>query len=207
MTAPAPQAEAAPTLQSFADVVALIEAKREELVTPPAPSESAQRAAARSFRPASDGSPWTDCEGFRLNAPPRWAMQLMLNGSPVEISLSAPFSSAPEPGLFRSADDDAVVVFENGFAQVFRPAELTGAGASAAGDGDVLAPMPGRIVQVQVESGQKVRRGEPLVTLEAMKMEHVLTAPFDGGVSQLFVRVGGQTSEGAPVAKISPVSD
>ena len=86
-------------------------------------------------------------------------------------------------------------------------AKMSGAGASAAGDGDVLAPMPGRIVQVQVESGQKVRRGEPLVTLEAMKMEHVLTAPFDGVVSQLFVSVGGQTSEGAPVAKISPVSD
>ena len=185
----------------------LIEARRENLVTPPVPSQAALSAAVRSFRPRSEGSPWTDCEGFRLNAPPHWAMQLALNGSPVEVSLSAPFSSDPEPGLYRSTDDDAVVVFENGFAQVFRPAELTGAGAGAAGDGDILAPMPGRIVQVHTTLGATVRRGEPLVTLEAMKMEHVLTAPFDGVVSQLFVSVGGQTTEGAPVAKISPVSD
>ena len=184
----------------------LIEAKREELVTPPAPSEAAQRTAARSFRPASDGSPWTDCEGFRLNAPPRWEMRLSANGSPVEVSLSAPFSCDAAPLIYRSADDETVVVFEDGFAHVFQPAELTGAGAGAVGDGDILAPMPGRIVQVQTTLGASVRRGDPLVTLEAMKMEHVLTAPFDGVVAQLSVSVGGQTTEGALVAKITPIS-
>ena len=185
----------------------LIEAKGDALVTPPEPSEAALRAAAQSFRPRSEGSPWTDCEGFRLNAPPHWATRLTLNGSAVEVSLSAPFSSEHKLGLFRPAEDDAVVVFEAGFAQVFRPAELTGAAAGAAGDGDILAPMPGRIVQVQTTLGASVRRGEPLVTLEAMKMEHVLTAPFDGVVAQLLVSVGGQTTEGATVAKITPVSD
>jgi acetyl/propionyl-CoA carboxylase alpha subunit len=185
----------------------LIEARREELVTPPAPSEAALNAAARSLRPVSEGSPWTDCEGFRLNAPPRWTTQLTSNGAAIAVTLSAPFSTQPPPSLFRPAHDDAVVVFEDGFALVFRPAELTGAGAGAAGDGDVLAPMPGRIVQVQTTLGASVRRGEPLVTLEAMKMEHVLTAPFDGVVAQLLVSVGGQTTEGALIAKITPVSD
>ena len=99
------------------------------------------------------------------------------------------------------------MVFEDGFAHVFQPAELTGAGAGAAGDGDILAPMPGRIVQVQTTLGASVRRGDPLVTLEAMKMEHVLTAPFDGVVAQLSVSVGGQTTEGALVAKITPISE
>jgi len=185
----------------------LIEARREALVAAPAPSEQALRAAARSFRPPSDGSPWTDCEGFRLNASPGWTMRLSLSGSPVEARLSAPFAPTDGPNLFRPAGDAAVVAFEDGFAHVLHPAALAGAGAGVAADGDVLAPMPGRIVQVQAAQGQMVRRGEPLVTLEAMKMEHVLTAPFDGVVTQLSVSVGGQTTEGARVAKITPVSE
>jgi 3-methylcrotonyl-CoA carboxylase alpha subunit len=57
--------------------------------------------------------------------------------------------------------------------------------------------MPGRIIAVAVAQGDKVAKGQKLVTLEAMKMEHSLTAPFDGVVAELDASEGGQVSEGA----------
>ena len=62
--------------------------------------------------------------------------------------------------------------------------------------------MPGRIVAVAVKSGAKVAKGAPLVTLEAMKMEHALTAPFDGTVAELKVSAGDQVSEGALLVRL-----
>ncbi|MCW2614407.1 MAG: Methylcrotonyl-CoA carboxylase biotin-containing subunit [Frankiales bacterium] len=59
-------------------------------------------------------------------------------------------------------------------------------------DGDVRSPMPGTVIAVGVTSGAAVGRGEVMVVVEAMKMEHALTAPFDGVVDQFDVRVGDQ---------------
>jgi propionyl-CoA carboxylase alpha chain/3-methylcrotonyl-CoA carboxylase alpha subunit len=63
--------------------------------------------------------------------------------------------------------------------------------------------MPGKVVAVTVSVGDKVARGQPLLTLEAMKMEHALTAPFDGEVESLAVSVGDQVSEGAVLARLT----
>ncbi len=62
--------------------------------------------------------------------------------------------------------------------------------------GDLSAPMPGKIIAVQVEQGARVAAGTPLVVLEAMKMEHTITAPTDGVVARLNVRAGDQVNEG-----------
>ncbi|GAA3249976.1 hypothetical protein GCM10020258_04520 [Sphingomonas yabuuchiae] len=62
--------------------------------------------------------------------------------------------------------------------------------------------MPGRIIAVAVTEGQAVNAGQPLVTLEAMKMEHVLTAPFDGVVTDLEAETGGQVAEGVALVRI-----
>ena len=75
-------------------------------------------------------------------------------------------------------------------------------GEAAAGDGAVLSPMPGKIVAVAAKDGDKVAKGAPLVTLEAMKMEHALTAPFDGVVAELKVKAGDQVSEGAVLVRL-----
>ena len=61
----------------------------------------------------------------------------------------------------------------------------------------VCAPMPGSVIQVSVQKGDVVKEGDALVTLEAMKMEHVLTAPRDGTVAELLVSQGEQVQEGA----------
>ena len=62
--------------------------------------------------------------------------------------------------------------------------------------------MPGKIVALLVAAGDKVAKGQPLLTLEAMKMEHTLTAPFDGVVSDLSVAAGDQVSEGVALARL-----
>jgi len=62
--------------------------------------------------------------------------------------------------------------------------------------------MPGRIVSVAVRLGQTVTKGQTLLTLEAMKMEHALIAPFDGTVAELSVSVGDQVAENVNVVRI-----
>ena len=57
--------------------------------------------------------------------------------------------------------------------------------------------MPGRVIAVEVAAGETRRQGPEAVTLEAMKMEHALTAPFDGIVAELDAEAGAQVSEGA----------
>jgi acetyl-CoA/propionyl-CoA carboxylase biotin carboxyl carrier protein len=66
------------------------------------------------------------------------------------------------------------------------------AGAALSHTGDVVSPMPGSVVAVRVEQGDSVSAGQPLLVVEAMKMEHTLTAPHDGVVEELRVRTGEQ---------------
>ena len=77
-----------------------------------------------------------------------------------------------------------------------RPAFVAAAEDSAA-LGAVRSPLPGRILSVLVQPGQRVARGEALVSLEAMKMEHTLRASADGVVQSVSVRVDEQVVEGS----------
>ncbi len=65
--------------------------------------------------------------------------------------------------------------------------------------GSLNAPMPGRIVAILVDNGTWVKRGTPLVILEAMKMEHTLTAPSDGTVAQMNYKATDLVDDGAPL--------
>ena len=75
-------------------------------------------------------------------------------------------------------------------------------GHHSAHDGDILSPMPGRIIAVEVAAGDTVTKGQKLLTLEAMKMEHSLTAPFDGVVAELNAEVGAQVQVEALLVRI-----
>lgn len=66
-------------------------------------------------------------------------------------------------------------------------------------------PMPGAVTQVAVSEGQIVAAGQPIVVVEAMKMEHVIRAPHAGRVVALRVRQGQQVEAGAVVAELQPV--
>jgi 3-methylcrotonyl-CoA carboxylase alpha subunit len=66
----------------------------------------------------------------------------------------------------------------------------------------VRAPMNGKIVATFVEPGQRVKKGARIALMEAMKMEHSLTAPIDGIVSEVAAVAGAQAVEGAVLARI-----
>jgi 3-methylcrotonyl-CoA carboxylase alpha subunit len=70
------------------------------------------------------------------------------------------------------------------------------------GGGALKAPMHGKVIQVFVEPGQQVAKGDRIAVIEAMKMEHTLVAPTDGTVTMVAVLAGEQVAEGAPVAAI-----
>jgi 3-methylcrotonyl-CoA carboxylase alpha subunit len=63
--------------------------------------------------------------------------------------------------------------------------------------GELAAPMPGKIIAVLVEPGDRVEKDAPLLILEAMKMEHTITAPVRGRIARILCRMGEQVVEGA----------
>ncbi len=63
--------------------------------------------------------------------------------------------------------------------------------------GSLAAPMPGKVIQVMTQAGRRVAKGDPLLILEAMKMEHTITAPADGVVKEIHYSAGEQVLEGA----------
>ncbi|MEV2268226.1 ATP-binding protein [Nonomuraea africana] len=78
------------------------------------------------------------------------------------------------------------------------------AGAAGAGDGVVRSPMPGTVLLVKVAPGDQVNEGQPLVIVEAMKMEHTVTAPLAGVVSELPVKAGQSVDMDAVLAVVNP---
>ncbi|MEU1385316.1 MULTISPECIES: biotin carboxylase N-terminal domain-containing protein [unclassified Nonomuraea] len=76
-------------------------------------------------------------------------------------------------------------------------------GAAAAGDGVVRSPMPGTVLLVKVQPGDRVSKGQPLVVVEAMKMEHTVTAPCDGVVAELPVQPGRPVDMDAVLAVVT----
>lgn len=74
--------------------------------------------------------------------------------------------------------------------------------AEQVASGSLLAPMPGTVVSVAVEAGQQVEAGQPVLVLEAMKMQHTVKAPTDGVVTQIDVKPGAQVAAGEVLAVV-----
>lgn len=79
-------------------------------------------------------------------------------------------------------------------------------GAAHAGDGVVRSPMPGTVLVVKAQPGDQVSAGQPLLIVEAMKMEHTVTAPCDGRVTELPVQAGQPVDMDAVLAVVTAVS-
>jgi 3-methylcrotonyl-CoA carboxylase alpha subunit len=148
----------------------------------------------------------TGLRGFRLNALPQSKVRVEVDGNMRTVALTLSQDELLDASWERPTmliDDDAVVTaFEGGATFQIRPARTDGAGGGAASDGAILSPMPGKVIAVEIAAGDAVVAGQKLLTLEAMKMEHSLTAPFDGVVAELNASIGGQVSEGALLAKV-----
>jgi acetyl/propionyl-CoA carboxylase alpha subunit len=184
---------------------AFIDDRLADLTRRPVPELSpdvvAAVAAPRPIAGEAATSPWANrqgASGFRLNADPARATVVFVDGDPREAAF-APLSGAP---VRLDVRGDAVV-FAEGAAFVVSRRSPVGVAQDAGGDGQVRAPMPGRLVRVAVATGDEVAQGQVLVVLEAMKMEHALTAPHAGIVAELMAGEGEQVSEGAILARLT----
>ncbi len=131
--------------------------------------------------------------GFRLNAPDVRSAPFLLDGKRVEVELHGPGAEEPSP---------AMLVAESGSVWQLTPWRAEASAGVGAGDGAILSPMPGKVIAVEVAAGDKVTKGQKLLTLEAMKMEHSLTAPFDGVVAELNAAAGAQVQVEALLVRI-----
>ncbi|HTV88461.1 MAG TPA: acetyl/propionyl/methylcrotonyl-CoA carboxylase subunit alpha [Stellaceae bacterium] len=101
-----------------------------------------------------------------------------------------------------------VTVFDSGEGWDFADVDPLAPPADALSDaGRLTAPMPGRVVQLLVATGDAVRRGQPLVVIEAMKMEHTIAAPRDGIVAAVHYAQGDLVEEGAGLLALADADD
>ncbi|AZI38142.1 acetyl-CoA carboxylase biotin carboxylase subunit [Caenibius tardaugens] len=160
----------------------------EAMAVPPIPSEAALGKATIQLVPNSA------VPGFRLNAAPRRRAQFLLDGEAMEIALTGHGVDHPA---------ESTLVTEKGQVWLLSPWRKQGTHGAVIGDGAIVAPMPGKIIAVDVRAGQNVTKGQKLLTLEAMKMEYTLTAPFDGTVTELQAVTDAQVQVDALLAKIA----
>ncbi|RJE88259.1 acetyl-CoA carboxylase biotin carboxylase subunit [Paracoccus onubensis] len=102
----------------------------------------------------------------------------------------------------RIVTHDAGVSVFGGRTVHLTPTDLLARDAAAAGDEVTLAPMPGLVKSVHVEAGQAVKAGDRLAVLEAMKMEHSLTAWRDGVIAEVMTQPGDQVEAGSPLIRL-----
>ncbi|MFZ3394305.1 acetyl/propionyl/methylcrotonyl-CoA carboxylase subunit alpha [Rhodococcus sp. 7Tela_A2] len=111
--------------------------------------------------------------------------------------------------VFRVAESDGAIWLADGHGSV-SVREVAEAGVRGddahAGNADITSPMPGAVIAVAVESGAEVAAGETIVVVEAMKMEHSLTAPVAGTV-ELFAAAGEQVKVDQLLARVTPHAD
>jgi 3-methylcrotonyl-CoA carboxylase alpha subunit len=167
----------------------------------------------------------TDETGFTLWGPSRRAIQLEIDektydiglyiasGSEISFDINGAdrqpahrFSSGWQFGDTRISHVKRVGNTVSVFGLLTRsftiPDPLDRATSAGAGAGITLAPMPGLVRDVLVVAGQNVQAGDRLAVLEAMKMEHSLTAARDGTVAEVLVTAGSQVDAGAPIIRL-----
>jgi 3-methylcrotonyl-CoA carboxylase alpha subunit len=181
-----------------------IPSRIDRLVPDPEPPEGVWNLAATallasSFGNGGEGDPWDSLRGFRANRGDDLRVALSHAG---ETRVVEAGGDPPLEGI-ATAEGQNVLVFSAGQAFAFiLPGAAGGAAGGTASDGTLLSPMPGRVISVEVRQGDKVAKGQKLLTLEAMKMEHSLAAPFDGMVAELAAAEGAQVSEGSLLVRV-----
>ncbi len=186
----------------------------------------ADRRAARSADPAS---PWHARDGWRMNATACRSLLFRHGESEHEVevaylpgawrlsvgSCSVVARGELNPrGLLRVELDgtrmDATVIAAAGRRHVFAKGRawqlaavdpLHHGGEGGGAEGGLLAPMPGKVIALVAAEGAKVEKGAPLLILEAMKMEHTITAPAAGTVKAFRFGVGDQVGDGAELVE------
>jgi 3-methylcrotonyl-CoA carboxylase alpha subunit len=187
---------------------------------------TAERVRAAAVQGGDPYSPWATNGGWRVNgdggssillrdsagkqrdarltfSSPRWSIAidegtaLRLTNPRIE---NGALVAGTDNGRLRAtvvADGTQITVIERGRThRLSRVDVLAEAEAGATGHGQLTSPMPGTVVRVMVEAGASVTRGQPLMVVEAMKMEHTIAAHADGVVKQVKFRAGDSVADG-----------
>ena len=150
---------------------------------------------------ATDKGPWSNL-GLRLNRDKAPALVRLSEGaSEYEFAFT---DQSIDASLWVEETPYGYLVTDDGVTRMLHVARSGGEGQASAADGAIIAPMPGKVIAVDVSEGQTVTAGQRLLVLEAMKMEHALTAPFDGVVEGLSVSPGGQVQVEAELCRVVP---
>ena len=126
---------------------------------------------------------------------------VVLSATPDEVVLEV---AGVDQRLAVTLDGDTVDVDGDGWAVALRALPRHPDAAAVVAAGSLVAPMPGTVATVHVAAGDKVAAGQPLLVLEAMKMQHPVVAPAAGVVGSLDVTVGAQVEAGAVLAVLEP---
>jgi 3-methylcrotonyl-CoA carboxylase alpha subunit len=155
-------------------------------------------------------SPWDATDGFQFDDARTTTLPLLADGLPVEANVryGAGRTAITVDGRPPAADaiaveaPDAVFVLRQGRQTRVSLRNLAAGEADGAGDGLIRAPMHGKVLAIFVEKGETVVRGQRVAIIEAMKMEHTLTAPIDGVVAEIATSPQAQVAEGAKIMQI-----
>ncbi len=183
-------------------------------------AEESERAARASGDPHS---PWGATDGWRLNADHHHALTFVDGGALVRVvahyrpdglELELPGARLVVRGERSGPDDlvvdlggarvratvvrsgDEIVVMTHGRGHRLTLHDPDAAAEREVDAGNLRAPMPGKVIAVMVEAGATVQKGQPLLILEAMKMEHTVTSPRDGRVADVHFGAGALVGEG-----------
>jgi excisionase family DNA binding protein len=169
-------------------------------------------AAARLLTAAPGDEPAADpfAGGWRLNGP---AVARVSTEGEERSVIVGPADAAAADASAAIRSGDAVHLDLGGRSTAFRlasPPDVDRAARAAAAHGQsggsapIVAPMPGAVLALHVAAGDSVAAGDPIATLEAMKMEHVVTSPAAGRVTELMIRPADQVTRGQLLATIEP---
>ncbi|HEX4011515.1 MAG TPA: biotin carboxylase N-terminal domain-containing protein [Solirubrobacteraceae bacterium] len=172
--------------------------------------------AERAAHARDGGDPFDRVDGWRLGGvrvASHWRLSVG-GGEPLDVTVAPEYVDMVSPlggGRFAiegrgewllARDGDVTWIGHGGSAWAVRPAGRAALGDATLADGDVRAPMPGQVLLVHAATGDTVAAGDPLVVLESMKMELVLTAPLDGELTELSVAVGDRVAIDQPLARV-----
>jgi 3-methylcrotonyl-CoA carboxylase alpha subunit len=165
-------------------------------------------------KPDAPVSPWDATDGFQLSGSRALSLPIQVDGVAAEahVEYAATGRVVAVDGVPAALDAtaieaaDAIYVLRRGRQTVIRRADV-GAGDldRADGDGEIKAPMHGKVLALLVGNAEQVEKGQRLAIIEAMKMEHTLTAPRAGRVAGIAVSTGSQVAEGTRLMTIGPV--
>jgi 3-methylcrotonyl-CoA carboxylase alpha subunit len=164
-----------------------------------------------ALEPDAPASPWDAADGFQLSGARTTALPLLIDGEPAEarVAYGAGGLTVAVDGEPAALDataieaPDAIYVLRQGRQTVVRRADLgSGDLDHGGGDGQIKAPMHGKVLALLVGDGERVEKGQRLAIIEAMKMEHALTASHAGRVAGIAVASGAQVAEGARLMTI-----